>query len=154
MLNVKKDGCRALLRLCGRLCYVRKKFGSVAVFEAFFEAELRRSCTGGSLEISYVLLHGRKAHFVENFAQAVFFDKVKRFVYTHRVEIVCKVGVEILVEKAGKIVFGIAEFGSRFFEREVFGVMAVHVRDYRLNKVARLTAFFVVMKAHGVHYKP
>ena len=86
------------MRSCGRLCYVRKKFGSVAVFEAFFEAELRRSCTGGSLEIGYVLLHGRKAHFVENFARAVLFDKVKRFVYAHRVEIVCKVGVEMLVE--------------------------------------------------------
>ena len=75
-----------------------EKFGSVAVFKAFFKTELGRSCTGGSLEISYVLLYGRKAHFVENFAQAVFFDKVKRFVYTHRVEIVCKVGVEMLVE--------------------------------------------------------
>ena len=75
-----------------------RKIWSVAVFEAFFKTELGRSCTGGSLEIGYVLLHGRKAHFVENFARAVLFDKVERLMNTHRVEIVCKVGVEMLVE--------------------------------------------------------
>ena len=75
-----------------------EKFGSVAVFETFFKTELGRSCTGGALEIGYVLLDGRKAHFVENFARAVLFDKVKRLMNTYRVEIVCKVGVEMLVE--------------------------------------------------------
>lgn len=130
------------------------KFGSVTVFEALFKTELRRSGTGGAFEIGNVLLNGRKAHFVENFAGAVFFDKLERFVYANRVEIIGKVGVEILVEKAGKIVFGIAEFGSSFFESNVFGVMVVHVRDYRLSEIARLIRFFVVMKAHGVHYKP
>ena len=73
--------------------------GLVTVFKTFFETELRRSGAGGTLEISYVLLDGRKAHFVENFARAVLFYKVERLVYAHRVEIVCKVGIEMLVEK-------------------------------------------------------